>query len=193
MGYRTPSYDEVDDAVPQFEWDGDKQRWLFRRKGRGAPVLVTDEEKERFEKVQRRGTVALTILYAAVFVLGGSWAEKFLPVSSAEIRDLRVPAAVGVAFAIFGLGSSLVDWIATRPFRDRWPQGPARTRLEVWRMQSEQKSWLDFLWPAIIAVVMVFAHWPPDGPGDWTWLAIAATIAAFILFEAGLKRQTRRL
>ena len=193
MGYRNPGYDEVEEGNSEFEWDGERQQWLFRRNGRAAPILVTDEEKERYETFKRRGTIAIMAVVFALYVLGDYLIGSFLQLPEPEIRDLRTPIALLVGLPIGAADYSLISRIATRRLRGRAPQGPARTRLEVWREEVEQKSWLDYVWPAIIMMVILWIHRQPDGPGDWAWLAIAGLIIAYFLCEVAMTLRGKRL
>jgi hypothetical protein len=193
MGYRNPSYDEDDDTVSQFEWDGEHQRWLYRRNEGAAPVAVTDEEKEKNESIQRKRHFLLLAVFVAIYIAITSWVEAAFEDSHPEIADAATPISMIAAFIVLYAGSSLIDWIATRRFRDRPPVDPALARKDVGRFNVTQANWHELVWPFAIVIVIVWAFWPPDSLKDWIYAGLLALFALVTLFGAFFKRETTSL
>jgi hypothetical protein len=137
-GYRDPNPEEEADEAFRFEdqFEDDGFGLTFRKYGRGRPVRVTFEERdkciERFERLDayvQQGSVAALIAAVFCFILWG---------------DDHPWLAIGGMMSI-AIASNLVRrsiWTRTvRRFDRRAPVGPERTFMDQYREKAVRLRW----------------------------------------------------
>lgn len=124
--------------LQQFEGDG--ERLLYRKHGRGAPIPVTPQEKEEFRLQYRRATKAmfwLTITLTIAVISLAFWiAPEFLDDGSGIVP---ISAATIFTIALLSIRNTTAP---ARILGTRIPVGSPRTKQEINSKHFADTSWL---------------------------------------------------
>lgn len=184
--FNNPHFDQVrQNFADQFEQDG--AGFLYRKSMKGAPIRVTDTERDSFVASfnRRLRYAAWSVLPATVLVIG------LLAFLVPDVESATGKLAMGFAIGLI-LGPFLLFyyWAWNAPARElerRPVAGVARTREEMRRIKFAKLTYgqLAFV-PVIAAVLLLKVSADNDVFHGWgiLWLVLAGALVALAAIQA---------